>query len=727
MPIPPNLSALLESLLGKSAVISDPDALSVYECDAFTIPKAKPHAVIFPSTTEQVAAAAKLLHELKIPLIPRGAATGLAGGIVAVTPAVQLSLARMNRVLEVDLRNRTALVEPGVANWALSQAITNSAYHFAPDPSSQRASTIGGNAATNAGGLHTLKYGVTVNHILGLEVVLEDGSIHTVGGPHGHTLGPDITGLLVGTEGTLGIITKIWCRLTPKPVAFRTAVALFDDPQQACHAVADIIGAGIIPAALEMLDHTMIGIVEDAFHLGLPKSAGALLLIEVDGQDISIKASGGGGAEGAVTQSSLDADLAEIQSFCQKHAATSFDASSDPKRRAELWSARKRAFGAIGRITPSYCTQDACVPRSKLPEVIAFIAQVSAKYNLRITNCFHAGDGNLHPAIMFDNANPDDIRRTLEAAHEILRYCISIGGVATGEHGVGIEKLPLLRDMFSPADLAAMHTVRRAFAPNDLMNPFKSLPRDGVEIDLLHPGWREVTLESVKIDLLGELHCDFEETGFVLVAQGYARMRLPAKCNGKSIVWNREMLYHNIEWVGVVRRKQWEMLVPGVIFVPLGLLWTVISIGQWGPLLFSLVVLTLLGILPLAVFLRGRGFLAIASRSEVIVLPLDKHKKALSRILGLLRQQVSSVVRWELDGTRFQNFQNLDSRPPTGKPFDVKRYAMISSLLGLFGLSNLLALWFPRDRCAASLLQIGVLLFALAWIIRRARRRSNWK
>jgi glycolate oxidase len=481
MPTPPNLPALLENLLGKSAVISNPDALAVYECDAFTIPKARPFAVIFPQSTEQVAAAAKLLHDLKVPLIPRGAGTGLAGGIVAVTPAVQLSLARMNRILELDLRNRTALVEPGVANWALSHAVNHSIYHFAPDPSSQRASTIGGNAATNAGGLHTLKYGVTVNHILGLEVVLEDGTIHTTGGPHGHTLGPDLTGLIIGTEGTLAIITRIWCRLTPKPVAFRTAIALFNHPQDACRAVADIIAAGIIPAALEMMDQTMIGIVEDAFALGLPKSAGALLLIEVDGQDITIQ-------NGNEAQSSLDADLAEIRTICQKHAATSFDASADPKRRAELWSARKRAFGAIGRITPSYCTQDACVPRSRLPEVIAFIAQISAKYRLRITNCFHAGDGNLHPAIMFDNANPDDIHRTLEAAHEILRYCISIGGVATGEHGVGIEKLPLLRDMFSPDDLAAMHAIRNAFSPRDLFNPFKSLPRDGIDIDLLHPG-----------------------------------------------------------------------------------------------------------------------------------------------------------------------------------------------------------------------------------------------
>jgi glycolate oxidase len=477
MPTPPNLAALLENVVGKAAVIADPDALTVYECDAFTIPKAKPLAVVFPQSAEQVAAVLRLLRRHGVAVVPRGAGTGLAGGIVAVTPGVQVSLARMNRILEIDLRNRTALVEAGVTNWGLSQAIAGSHYYFAPDPSSQRASTIGGNAATNAGGLHTLKYGVTVNHILGLEVVLEDGTIHALGGTLGHAMGPDITGLFCGTEGTLGIVTKVWCRLTPKPVAFRTAVALFPDPQHACEAVAEIVAAGIIPAALEMLDQTMIGIVEDAFRLGLPKSAGALLLIEVDGQDIVVDG-----------KSSLDGDLAHIQAICGKHGSTRFDASADPKRRAELWAARKRAFGAIGRITPTYCTQDACVPRSKLPEVIRFVAGVGAKHGLRITNCFHAGDGNLHPAIMYDATRPDDIRRTLEAAHEILRYCISIGGVATGEHGVGIEKLDLLRHMFSPADLEAMHAIRRGLAPDDLLNPFKSLPREGVEIDVRSPG-----------------------------------------------------------------------------------------------------------------------------------------------------------------------------------------------------------------------------------------------
>ena len=469
-----DLPALIQKLtaaVGADAVISHPDELIVYECDGFTIPRAAPLAVVFPKNTEQIVAVVNILREARVAIMARGTGTGLAGGIVSVTPGVQLSLARMNRILELDLRNRCALVEAGVTNLALSDAVATFTYHFAPDPSSQRASSIGGNVATNAGGLHTLKYGVTVNHILGVEVVLEDGSIHTLGGPHGHDFGPDLAALLCGTEGTLAIVTKIWCRLTPKPVAFRTAIALFDQTKAACQAVADIIAAGIIPAALEMMDGTMIGIVEDTFHLGIPKTAQALLLIEVDGPEIG-----------------LDSDLARIQSICQKNNGTGFQSASDAKRRAELWSARRRAFAAIGRISPSYCTQDACVPRSKLPEVIERIAEICTKYQMRISNVFHAGDGNVHPVLLYDDADEASMKNALAASAEILHYCISIGGALTGEHGVGIEKLAHMRDMFAPEDLAAMHRIRNALTPEDRMNPYKSIPRDGITIDLLHPG-----------------------------------------------------------------------------------------------------------------------------------------------------------------------------------------------------------------------------------------------
>ncbi|HEY4328869.1 MAG TPA: FAD-linked oxidase C-terminal domain-containing protein [Phycisphaerae bacterium] len=468
------LHLALEEVVGPGGVVSNADELVVYECDGFTIPRSRPLAVVFPRTTAQVAAVITILRERKIAIMARGSGTGLTGGIVAVVPGVQVSLARMNHILEIDLRNRYALVEAGVINWALSLAIATSPYHFAPDPSSQRASTIGGNAATNAGGLHTLKYGVTVNHILGLEVVLEDGTIHQLGGPHGHDIGPDLAGLFCGTEGTLGIITKVWCRLTPKPLAFRTAVALFHKTIDACQAVADIIAAGIIPAALEMMDGTMIAIVEDTFHLGIPKTAqdgGALLLIEVDGPEIGI-----------------DHDLADITALCKKNAAFEIQSSSDPQRRAELWSARRRSFAAIGRVSPSYCTQDACVPRSKLPQVITRLGEICARHQMRVTNVFHAGDGNVHPVLMYDEADPDSVRRALAASGEILRYCASIGGTITGEHGIGIEKLSHLQDMFSPSDIAAMHKIRTAFVPQDQMNPYKTLPRPGIEIDLMSPG-----------------------------------------------------------------------------------------------------------------------------------------------------------------------------------------------------------------------------------------------
>ena len=456
--------------LGDSNVISHPDELLVYECDAFTLSRAKPIAVVFPTTTEQVVQAVNICREHKVAITPRGAATGLAGGIVSVVPSIQLATSRMNKILQIDLRNRCAHVEAGVTNLALSQAITDSPYHFAPDPSSQRAATIGGNVATNAGGAHTLKYGVTVNHILGLEYITSDGQTHTVGGPQEHAIAPDLVGLLCGTEGTLAFITKIHCRLTPRPTAFRTALAIFDSQRAACQAVADIIAAGITPAALEMLDGPMIAVIESVFHLGLPATAQAALVIEVDGQELG-----------------LDADLAAIEAICKKNNATSFEGGHDPVRRAELWNARKRTFGAIGRISPSYCTQDACVPRSKLPEVIEHCARVCNKYQTRISNVFHAGDGNVHPILMFDETDEAAVKNALAASGEILRYCISIGGTLTGEHGVGLEKLPFMNDMFSPIDLAMMHKIRGTFDPTDTMNPFKVLPRPDHPIDLLHP------------------------------------------------------------------------------------------------------------------------------------------------------------------------------------------------------------------------------------------------
>ncbi len=460
----------LRAALGADALLTDVAQLNVYECDGFTIPRAAPDAVAFPRDTPQVSQAVRILLKHKIPMIPRGAGTGLAGGTAAVSGGVVICTSRMKTIHAVDLRNRWALVDAGVANLALSDKIKGSGLHFAPDPSSQRASTIGGNAATNAGGIHTLKHGVTVHHILGLEVVLEDGSVHVLGGPMGHAAGPDFAGLFCGSEGTLGIVTRVWCRLVRRPAAFRTALAVFDDSQDACHTVGDIIAAGIVPAALEMMDGTMIRVVEEAFGFGFPAAAQALLLLEIDG-----------------IEAGLNEDLTEIQRIAKAHNARSFEGGSDARRRAELWSARKKAFGAIGRISPNYCTQDACVPRGRLPEVIARIAEICVSHKLRITNVFHAGDGNVHPVLMYDEADVAQTRSVLAASGEILRYCVGIGGTVSGEHGVGIEKMPYMRDMFSPDDLEAMHRIRRALVPLDLLNPYKVLPRDGVEIDLLSP------------------------------------------------------------------------------------------------------------------------------------------------------------------------------------------------------------------------------------------------
>ena len=398
---------------------------------------------------------------------------------MSVTPSVQISLARMKRILEIDLRNRCALVEAGVTNTALSEAVADSPYHYAPDPSSQRASTIGGNIATNAGGLHTLKYGVTVNHILGVEVVLEDGIAFTPGAG-GRRRAHDGAGSCRAFLRDGGDAGDHHQGVVPagSPGRWRFARGwrfLSDgDKASAGRAVPVPDGGGhyrggdrSLGGALEMMDGTMIGIVEDAFHLGFPKTAQALLLIEVDGQDAG-----------------LDEDLRQIEEICRKNGCCDFLGGRDPQRRAELWSGRKRAFGAIGRITPSYCTQDACVPRSKLPEVIERIAEICGKYKLRITNVFHAGDGNVHPVLMYDEADEafGEAGR-LEASAEILRYCVSIGGSVTGEHGVGIEKLPYLRDMFSkPWDLAAMHRIRGAFVSSDTMNCIRQCRARGLTL-----------------------------------------------------------------------------------------------------------------------------------------------------------------------------------------------------------------------------------------------------
>ncbi|HSI36871.1 MAG TPA: FAD-linked oxidase C-terminal domain-containing protein, partial [Tepidisphaeraceae bacterium] len=490
----------------------------------------RPAAVCFPITTDEVVRVVTTLVKHDAQVVPRGSGTGLAGGCVAYDLGVVVSVARMNRVLAIDLENRVAHVEAGVRNLALSDAValegvkqtatqrvadaperqvaptsaervpptTSPArdpeaagaglarptlatrnpqlatpYHFAPDPSSQRASTIGGNASTNAGGIHTLKDFVTSNHVLGFEMVLADGSVIDVGAQDGcYEAGPfDLPGLICGHEGTLGIITRLWVRLVPKATSFRTAVAVFASSADACNAVSEVIAAGVLPAAMEMMDGTMIRIVEDAFHFGFPPTAQALVLIEIDGIDAL-----------------LDEQLDDVIAICTRHHATSVEKSSDPARRAALWKARKGAFGAIGRVSHSYCTQDACVPRSTLAQVLERIDQIGKEHGIAITNVFHAGDGNVHPIFMYDERDPAAVANVMHAAERVLQYCIDVGGTTTGEHGVGVEKLHLMPYQFDRPTMAMFDQVKRAFDPDERINAGKLLPSDKVKISLVAPG-----------------------------------------------------------------------------------------------------------------------------------------------------------------------------------------------------------------------------------------------
>ena len=467
----------LRRILSDDRVISDPSELFVYEFDGFTIARARPAAVVFPTTVDEVAAIVKLLAKLDVQIVARGSGTGLAGGCVAFENGVVVSTARMNRILKIDLDNRVAHVEAGVRNTALSEAVAatpgGAAYHFAPDPSSQRASTIGGNAATNAGGIHTLKDFVTSNHILGIEIVLGDGSILQCGGQNGsYEDGPfDLPGLICGSEGTLGIITKLWVRLVPKATSFRTLVATFNASADACEAVSEIIAAGLLPAAMEMMDGAMVRAVEEAFHFGFSRDAQALVLIELDGID-----------------ELLDAQLREVIAICENHQSAKVEHSSDPARRAALWKARKSAFGALGRISHSYCTQDACVPRSKLAEVLEHIKVIGQEFGLQIPSAFHAGDGNIHPIFLYDDADEAQVQNTLRAAEKVLKYCIDIGGTLTGEHGVGVEKLHLMPYLFDRATMEQFQRVKSAFDPDQHLNAGKLLPSGKIHVQLLKPG-----------------------------------------------------------------------------------------------------------------------------------------------------------------------------------------------------------------------------------------------
>lgn len=464
----------LKNLLENNAVFHKHEELFTYENDGSTMHKCIPDLVVLPETTAQVSAIVQYCREHRIPFVARGAGTGLSGGTLAVEGGVVISTMRMNRILEINPDLRCATVEPGVVNLHITRAVEKYGLHFAPDPSSQSACTIGGNVAENAGGPHCLKYGPTSNHILGVELVLPDGEIVMLGGTSPDRTGYDFVSAVVGSEGTFGIVTKIIVRLTPQPQDVRTMLAVFETIDDATRTVSDIIAAGIVPAALEMIDNMVIGALEDAFHFGFPLDAAAVLIIEVDGPSPSI-----------------DSIAHHVTEICNAQHAREVRLAKDSAERDALWKARKKAFGALGRVTPSYYTQDGVIPRGALPKVLAAIAGIGKRYELRIANIFHAGDGNLHPCILFDERDKEQTQRVLDAAAEILQLCIDSGGSITGEHGIGVEKQNFIGKMFSETDLKWMHNLRDVFNPLGLCNPGKIFPssRGCVEVGVKHRGF----------------------------------------------------------------------------------------------------------------------------------------------------------------------------------------------------------------------------------------------
>jgi len=454
----PTVIPELQKLLGADAVLSQPTDLVMYEYDG-SVEQSRPDVVVFPRNTEQVSEIVKLAQRTQTPVVGRGAGTGLSGGALARKGGILMVFARMNKILEIDLPNQRAVVQPGVVNLDLTRAVEHAGFFFAPDPSSQKSCTIGGNVSENAGGPHTLLYGVTTNHVLGMQLVRTDGSVVRIGSRAVDPTGYDLNGLFVGSEGTLAIVTEITVKLLRKPEAVKTLLAVYDTLDGATETVVEITGRGITPAACELLDGWTLRAVEAFAHAGFPLDSAAVLLIEVEG-----------------LREAVVAQAAEIEAACKKCGAREVRVAKDDRERDLLWKGRKNAFGAMGRYYPSYYVQDGVIPRTRLPETLRHIEGVAKKYGLQVGNIFHAGDGNLHPLLPFDWRIQAEFDRVVQAAHEIMAFCISVGGSITGEHGVGMEKNELMSLQFSPADLALMQRVRDAFNPEGLLNPLKLFP-----------------------------------------------------------------------------------------------------------------------------------------------------------------------------------------------------------------------------------------------------------
>jgi len=457
-----DLNQAIRDIVGDKGFIAEPEQLIVYECDALTLEKKIPTAVVLPANRAEVIAIMQLCHAHQVPVIPRGAGTSLSGAVLAVEGGIVLCLSRMQQILMMDLPNQRALVEAGCVNAWVTRAAQEGGYYYAPDPSSQYACTLGGNVATNSGGPHTLKHGVTTNHVLGLELVLPDGEplwlgVHPDEGED-HS-GIDLRGAVIGSEGMFGVVTQVLVKLMPEPECYETLLVVFESVEQASRAVGAIIRDGIIPGALEMMDALITRAVEEAYQFGFPLDAGAILIVELDGDSLQTK---------------LDSD--QVQALCTKQGAREIRRAASAQERAELWKSRKRAFGAIGRISPNYLTQDGVVPRSKLPEIMHYITEVSSRYKLRICNVFHAGDGNIHPLVLFDERDADQTARAVQAGEAILERCLELGGSISGEHGIGVEKRSLMERQFSEYDLQAMKDLRSVFDPHGRCNPHKVFP-----------------------------------------------------------------------------------------------------------------------------------------------------------------------------------------------------------------------------------------------------------
>ena len=451
--------AAMRVIVPGEGVIADDTGMAVYESDGLTAYRQLPLIVVLPETVEQVSAVMRYCNENAVKIVPRGAGTSLSGGALPAADAITLGLGKFNRVLEIDYNNRCAVVQPGVTNLGITHAVEADGFYYAPDPSSQIACTIGGNVAENSGGVHCLKYGLTTNNVLGIEMVLPDGEILRLGGKHMDAEGYDLLGLMTGSEGLLGVITEVTVRILPKPATARALMIGFESNEAGGQCVADIIGAGIIPGGMEMMDRPAIKAAEAFVQVGYPLDVEALLLVELDGPPVEV-----------------DYLIGRVREIAEGLDAVSVRVSESEEERNQFWAGRKAAFPAIGRLTPDYYCMDGTIPRHRLPDVLKQMGELSEKYGLGVANVFHAGDGNLHPLIMYDANEPGQLDRAERFGADILRLCVEVGGVLTGEHGVGVEKRDLMPEMFSEEDLNQQQRVKCAFDPNQLLNPGKVFP-----------------------------------------------------------------------------------------------------------------------------------------------------------------------------------------------------------------------------------------------------------